>query len=116
MIDRFRVFAGVNAFVSLNAACGSDEPPHCDPVSLQEALSRATPGDTISIGACTVSGTFEVPAGVTLAGQSSTSSKIVGAPAQPALRLVPGSPATTLRNLTVESQGQLAIIARGAGA
>lgn len=87
----------------------------CDPGEIASALSAAEPGDTVRVGACRVTGSFTVPAGVTFEGVSTGDSVIVGSPGDVALTLVPAADGTRLRNLTVESAGAAGILVEGGG-
>lgn len=96
----------------LAAAC-SDDP--CDAAALREALEGASPGETVSLGACRVTGAFTVPAGVVLAG-SGEESVIVGSGDGPAVTLVPGAQPAILRRARIESRSGIGVRAAGEGA
>lgn len=65
-----------SALVALTlTACASG--PNCADGSLAASLAAASRGQTVELGACSVSGSFTVPAGVTLRGQGAASSRIV---------------------------------------
>lgn len=104
------------AFAAL-AACGEDDEPSglCDAAEIQAALSAAEPGATVTVGECRVSGSFAVPAGVTLAGLGVEKSVIVGPAADVAIDLASGDDAAVVRDLAVESE-VVGIRIRGAGA
>jgi hypothetical protein len=68
--------------------CATDP---CD--DLQAALDEAGAGDTVELGACTVSGTFTIPAGVVLAGEG-------GAVVRGSIAM---ADASSLRSVRVES-------------
>ncbi|RLB56341.1 MAG: hypothetical protein DRJ42_03620 [Deltaproteobacteria bacterium] len=84
-----------------------------DGASLSAALANATAGDVVQIDGHIV-GDFTVPAGVTLLG--TTTAIIEGAGAGAALTVVPGATTTTIKNLTVVSDGRYGIWVSGAGA
>lgn len=95
--------------------CAAESDGICDPVLLEAALAGAGPGGTVRVGACGIAGYFAVPAGVTLAGQGRGVSVVMttgvapaGEEPKPALRLMPGTPATRITDLSVESVGDTA--------
>ena len=55
-------------------------PSICDPTELRAALCDAAAGSVVQIGNCAVSGSFRVPAGVTLQGGGTTVSSITVLP------------------------------------
>lgn len=67
----------VAALASLSWATACSGGQNCGDGALAAALAGATAGQTVELGACTVSGSFTVPAGVTLRGQGAASSRIV---------------------------------------
>ena len=83
--------------------CGSASSPLCDAGQLAAALDAAVDGDTVSVGACQVTGAFTVKAGVTLAGEDRTKSAIVAPSGKVAVTLEPGSD-TTLSDISVRSR------------
>lgn len=98
--------------------CGDDdddpEATVCDAAALTAALEAATAGEVVTIGACTIDGTFTVPAGVELRGAGAASSTLrtdVGT----AVDLEAGTGTTRLAALTVTSEGDAAVLARGTG-
>ena len=99
-------------------ACTGDAGSCPDAASLQAQLDAASPGDTVSLGACAVAGPLTIPAGVRLEGAGRDASTITGAAGMRAVTLVPGdgASATALAGLTVQSDGCAAIVAMGAGA
>ncbi len=84
-----------------------------DGASLSAALANATAGDVVQFDGYIV-GDFTVPAGVTLLG--TTTAIIEGTGAGAALTVVPGATTTTVKNLTVVSDGRYGIWVSGAGA
>src|SRR5262245_7969194 len=94
----------ISVLVSITAAlagCGGDDEPIGDGAGLTDALADAQAGDTVTVGACTVSGAFEVPAGVTLSGQGRGTSILQGPAGKAAVTLHPGGSATSLTNLSI---------------
>lgn len=91
------------------AATGKE---YCDAASLSGALSQARPGDVVTVGKCEVSGSFEVPEGVTLTGLGQEESSILGDAASAAVKLAPGA---VLSSLTIHSQAVAGVLATGAG-
>ncbi len=97
-----------------NAAVGI-----CSAFDVSKALASATPGTTVRLGSCTITGSFVVPAGVTLDGAGA---KMViqvvdgttGVTLQPAPP--PGNLPTTLKDVTIVSDGRFAVRTAGAGA
>ncbi|MEM9189335.1 MAG: hypothetical protein AAGF12_09175 [Myxococcota bacterium] len=87
----------------------------CDAAQLTTALAAATSGDTVRIGACQITGSFQIPAGVTLRGVNSYASRIVAPINTDALTLTPGATTTRVRHLTVEHDGGIGIGGTGAG-
>ena len=96
--------------VVIATAC--DSGPYCDPGALESALSGATDGTVVQVGACRVEGNFTVPAGVTLEG-TGPDSGITGAPGGSALTLDAGSGATRIRGLAITSAEGFGILAVG---
>ncbi len=85
----------------------------CDADGLAAALAAAGPGDTVQMGSCTITGTFTVPPGVTLAGSEGS---VIAADGDVAVRLEPSPDTpTTLRDLSVQSALRVGVLARGAG-
>ena len=90
--------------------------PICAADELRDALARATPGTTVAVGDCAVSGNFLVPVGVTLQGQGSTSI-LAGGGTEPVLRVTAGEGlVTSVLDLAVVSDGRAGIIVEGVGA
>ncbi|MBI5487946.1 MAG: hypothetical protein HY905_11485 [Deltaproteobacteria bacterium] len=89
----------------------------CDAAELGRRLEQARAGETVTIGACRVAGTFEVPAGVTLAGQGeATVLETPGDAFRPVLTLRTGRGATTrVTDLRIESASNYGIAAIGGG-
>ncbi|MGE0786297.1 MAG: hypothetical protein AB7S26_11460 [Sandaracinaceae bacterium] len=101
------------ALASVSFGCTD---PACDPGAIADALAAAAPGDTVSIGECTVTGDFTVPAGVTLVGLGPDRSRIASA-GMVALTIETRDGRTSaVRELAVHSDGCAAIVARGDGA
>ena len=96
------------------AGCASDGDGGglCDRASVQAALDGAGPGDTVRIGACRVSGSLRVPAGVTLEGEGAGTSVVAGTE-RAAVWLEPGEPGATVRHLGIESSGVAGIAGGG---
>lgn len=114
-----RKMSSVAAVMGLVAGlrCGGETaaPEYCEAASLGGALAAARPGDIVRVGACRIDGSFEVPAGVTLAGRGRDTSAIATSGNWPAARLVPGVPPTRLVDISVVSAANVGILARGAG-
>lgn len=112
----------VSSAALLAAGCTSDSAPdteYCDPAELTAALAGASAGSTVRVGACTVMGTFTVPAGVTLEGRDATQSVLEGADSHGAVvRLQPGAAGSqaVLSKIRVESRSLVGVHANGAGA
>jgi hypothetical protein len=98
---------------ALSAGCGSGG-PICDGQALTRALAGASSGQTVTLGACAVTASVVVPAGVVLEGQGEAS-VIEAPPGEPALALSPGAEPTTVRGLRVRGHGNIAVLAEGAG-
>jgi hypothetical protein len=107
------------ALVCVPIGCGSGGgetiPPECLATEINAALTAASPGDTVSIGACTVTAALTIPPGVTLRGAGADETRLVAPANRIAVEMTPGQQATTVADLTVEA-GLAAIVARGAGA
>ena len=86
-----------------------------DTTALQARLDRAAPGETVTIGSCTFTGPIRVPRGIELLGSGSKSTTIVASPGENALILTPDSKGTSIRNLTIRSEGCSGIVVRGEG-
>src|SRR5687767_8145336 len=97
---RSSVIAATFALLA-SAACGTEE--LCDAGDLAAALAAAGSGDTVSIGACAIEGTFTVPAGVTLEGRGAAFSALSFSDPQGAVLVVYGGANTHVRALRVET-------------
>ena len=97
---------------------GCDGASVCDPAGLQAALDAAEAGDVVTLGSCTVHGSFRVPAGAVVEGAADGTSVLEGDVllGNVVVRLDPGTPETTLRNVRIDSSLTVALLARGAGA
>ena len=103
----------VSGAVSPGCSDGSDACP--DAAALQARLDTAAPGDTVSLGACTIAGPLTVPAGVRLQGAGSDQTTVSAGDRSRAVTLLPGEPPATVADLAVESDGCAGIVAVGAG-
>ena len=102
--------------VAAHVACGEDdEGPLCDPDAVESALARAEGGDTVQLGACRIEAALSVPPGVALVGAGVSETTIVGPEEGAAVELVPGTE-TRIEGVRIEANGQVGIVARGAGA
>ncbi len=81
----------------------------CDAQAVQGALDQASPGATVTIGACTVQGPLFVPAGVTLQGLAAAVSRIDAPAGDVGVVLRAGSQPARLKRVTVRSQGLAAV-------
>ncbi|MCC7537677.1 MAG: hypothetical protein IT379_15750 [Deltaproteobacteria bacterium] len=114
----WRTIAGVGAASMLAmAACGDDggSMEVCDLAGVERALSRASAGSVVELGACRIEGRISIPAGVTLRGRgrdATTLASTTGA----VVTMSPGDAASVLEDVTVESAGDYGLLARGAGA
>jgi hypothetical protein len=98
------------------AACNSGPgAPAAD--RLSRALNGAESGETVQLGAGSVTGSFEIPAGVVVEGSEDGQTTVVAPDGDPGLVLQPGPEGqpTTVRNVTVISQGGFGVVARGDG-
>lgn len=90
----------------------------CDAAMLSAALSTATSGTAVEVGACELTGAFVVPAGVTLCGLDVGRSRLRGDGTGPAVTVM-GAPVgtewTALRSLTVAATGPIGISMVGSG-
>jgi hypothetical protein len=91
-------------------ACGQGA--LCDAKSLNAAMMK---GGIVEVGECTVSGSLDVPAGVTLRGRSQERSIILGSMGQAAVLVHADGAATRIADLKVESRGPAGVLARGTG-
>jgi hypothetical protein len=111
-----RVLFGLGVLAPWASGCG--ESPCDGAAALQRALDAAVPGETVSIGACTIEGPITVPAGVRLEGAGRLGTVLRAGAGERAVTLVPSSDAmapTSLADLAVESDGCAAVLSRGAG-
>lgn len=104
------VLAGLLA--STVAGCAETE---CDASSLRAELEAARAGDVVEVGACTVDGSFAVPAGVTLRGAGAGRSTLRGAGGVVVELGAAGDVAARLEDLTVVSEGCAGVVVRGDG-
>jgi hypothetical protein len=102
------VFGGACSSSSSDDGSGS----LCDAGELSSALSRASAGTTVRVGACRVAGSFVVPAGVHLAGAGATS-VIVASAAGTAITVPAATAGTSISDLSIESDAPAAIVATG---
>jgi len=98
------------------AGCG-DEDEVCDSGELASRLAAAREGDVVEVGACTVTGSFTVPRGVVLRGQSVSASVLAGTE-DAVVRLQPGDATrpTALERLRVDSSARAGVFSTGDGA
>lgn len=87
----------------------------CERTALLSALEGARAGQTVSLGACTIDGPIEVPAGVRLEGEGVDLSVIRNTSASPGVLLRAGEATTALVDLSVE-QASAAYGVRAEGA
>ncbi len=114
--SRFSFVLCAAAVVLTVAGCGTSGAPEiCDATELDARLSSASPGDTIRLGECRVSGTFTVPSGVTLQGAGTGSSVLVAPAGERGVVLVPGESESVLRDMTIEASGLAGLFGTGAG-
>lgn len=114
--------AGAGALLLLGvvmAACGSssstsDGSPLCDAGQLSSALSAAGAGDTVRVGACRVTGSFHVPAGVHLVGAGATS--VIVASGGAGVAIAASQAEASVSDLAIESEGIAGILGTGNGA
>lgn len=85
------------------AATGCADDGYCDALELRGALSRAYTGDQIRVGVCRVSGSFTVPAGVTLRGAGTDQSILASEGTDPVVRLQPGELPSVVTDLSIEN-------------
>lgn len=118
MIRRMRVAMCVGSVAMVLAAvgCGGDDDPEsCDAAGLVAELGAASAGDTVQAKACTYTGSFTVPPGVTLAGEPGA---VLRADDGVVVTLEPSTdPATptTLASIAIEADGRVGVLSRGAG-
>jgi hypothetical protein len=112
---RVRRAIGVAMALALTAltACGDDA---IQPGELEDALRTAQSGDRLQLADETYTGTFVVPAGVTLLGKGPGTMIVGPSDREPALDITTGDRAVVVRNLTVLARGHIGIRATGAGA
>jgi len=108
------ILSGVLVAASAVAGC-TDDTPLCTADGLRDALAAATSGETIHVGACSITGSFVVPEGVSLSGAGRGSTEIVAMDDEPAIRLLPGESATRVEDLDVTSGERVAVLAMGSG-
>lgn len=115
-MTRFTAAGALLLLSTMMTAClsggggATDHGPTCDAGELASALASAGQNDTVRVGACRVTGSFSVPAGVHLVGAGRGTSTIVAA-AGAGVSATAGS----ISDLSVESDGVAAIVASGAG-
>ena len=88
----------------------------CDAGALAAALAAASPGDVVEVGTCTVTGSFTVPAGVTLRGSGALNTTIDTPSSGDGVVLATGGGTTALERVRVRSAGGIAIRVTGSGA
>lgn len=91
-------------------ACGGDD---CDEEAIAQELSDAMPGDTVTIGACTVRSGFTVKAGVTLQGEGPSS--VIDSNTDAVAITFEGDGRAEVRDLNILSRSRAAVLGRGAG-
>lgn len=100
---------------TLAVGCTSDEVGICDGDELSSALAAAFENDLVRVGRCRVEGSFTVHPGVTLSGVDREQSVVTSAEDGPVLWLKGGAKAARVVDLTVVSNGDIGIVARGDG-
>ncbi len=113
---RWAAWFGVALWLALPGRLEAQAAGLCDAQAVQAALDQAAPGDTVLIGACTVTGPITVPAGVTLRGLAPGLSRIDAPAGQVGVYLQAGPQPAALGHLTVRSEGLAAVWADAAGA
>src|SRR5688572_30309246 len=83
----------------------------CDCEALIDLLAATEASDVIELGGCTVSGGVTVRPGITLAGLGASRSTIALENGSGPIELVPGDPPARLRNLDIESDAIIAVLA-----
>lgn len=110
--------AGVAALLALGilSGCGGDdEGAFCDRPAAQAALDGASPGTTVTLGACAFDGPLRVPAGVSLSGAGAGRTTVRAPAGTYAIAVEGGDAATpsTVSALTVQVDGAAGLLARG---
>ncbi|HJL18917.1 MAG TPA: right-handed parallel beta-helix repeat-containing protein [Sandaracinaceae bacterium LLY-WYZ-13_1] len=109
--DRRRALTAIAA-LALSTACGADP---CDADAVRAALAAAAPGDVVEVGACRLTGSFVVPAGVTLEGRGEASVLEGGGLAGSPVQLEGGTEPARLSSVRVETRGPAGVSIRGGG-
>lgn len=94
-------------------------PDPCDGAALQSRLERAVEGDVVELGSCSYTGSFVLPAGVTLRGAGHDRTTLRSSPGSSIALSIESStrePATMVENLAIASSGCAAAVVRGQGA
>lgn len=112
---RQSLLLGASLLASACTSEGDGAVAACDPGALEEALSSATEGDIVRIGACRVTASITVPPGVTLEGAGVDESVLVGGAGQIPLTVEPSAGGTFVHDLRVESDGPAGVLVEGAG-
>ena len=114
---RLAMCAGSVAISIAAMGCGGgDDAGSCDASALMAELAAASSGDTVQVGQCALTGSFTVPPGVTLSGAAGS---VLRADDGVVVKLEPSpDPATptTLSSVTIEADGRVGVLSRGAGA
>ncbi len=87
----------------------------CDASALRRALADAHTGDVVRVGNCRVTGSFSVPAGITLAGSGPDATVIVAPAGRPAVVVTPNDTPTVVRCFAAEANGAAGVSFEGAG-
>lgn len=98
-------------FALAATACGDSG--ICEHDALVEALATAMSGETVNVGRCDITGSFTIPSGVLLEGESRTESIIIGEEGRAVLTADPSGP-VGIANLTIRTPGRAGIYANGA--
>jgi hypothetical protein len=113
---RVAMWVGVVLLSIAATGCKDDDAAgSCDASALMAELATASAGDTVQVGECTLTGSFTVPSGVTLAGGAGS---VLRADEGVVVKLEPSpDPAapTTLSSLAIEADGRVGVLSRGAG-
>jgi hypothetical protein len=99
----------------LLGSTGCEDGSTCDSATLASELQRAVRGDTVRVGTCIVTGSFQVPDGVSLQGAGQDNTYLVWDGEQPVLEVTPGSAAASISDLSIRSGGVAGILAEGRG-
>lgn len=109
---------GLSMSASFSSCRTGDDEPLCEPGAVKAAVEGASAGESVSLGACTIEVSFDIPAGVLVTGSADGDSRtllITGDASQRGAVGLSLSAGSSLTQVDVRSRGGIGIALRGGG-